>query len=78
VTSRIAEWVIGVVLGEPGTVAVADDLVRRSLLIPAGVDANLPPEPLGTWPAILPTASFRYCGTPGGNSMHPPADGERW
>jgi DNA-binding SARP family transcriptional activator/tetratricopeptide (TPR) repeat protein len=34
-----AEWVIGVVLGEPGSAGVADDLVRRSLLIPAGVDA---------------------------------------
>jgi DNA-binding SARP family transcriptional activator/tetratricopeptide (TPR) repeat protein len=39
-----AEWVIGVVLGEPGTVGVADDLVRRSLLIPAGVDATGEPR----------------------------------
>ena len=34
-----AEWVIGALLGEPGTVSVADDLVRRSLVTPAGVDA---------------------------------------
>jgi tetratricopeptide (TPR) repeat protein len=39
-----AEWVIDAVLGEPGTAGVADDLVRRSLLIPAGVDATGEPR----------------------------------
>lgn len=33
-----AEWVVPVLLGEPGSTRVLDDLVSRSMVIPAGVD----------------------------------------
>lgn len=33
-----AEWAVPVLLGEPGSARVLDDLVNRSMVIPAGVD----------------------------------------
>lgn len=39
-----AEWVVPVLLGEPGSTRVLDDLVSRSMVIPAGVDVTGEPR----------------------------------